>query len=178
MVCVHTPRGFSAIGQFYARFPQVSDEEVLACLERAAALQSPAHASTARAAGAADPSARSEEVEPEAGVARLVGYLTVPEGAPGIAVFVHGSGSSRHSPATGMSPMSPGLVPQPPPARPRRACYRVTGARSASRRTIWRSRVTVTMPMIRPSRRTMAARSSVSGGRLSSEAAGSSGAAR
>jgi putative phosphoribosyl transferase len=31
MVCVSAPRGFSASGQFYAKFPQVSDEEVLAC---------------------------------------------------------------------------------------------------------------------------------------------------
>ena len=37
-------------------------------------------------------------MEPEAGVVRLEGYLTVPEGAPEIVVFVHGSGSSRHSP--------------------------------------------------------------------------------
>ena len=98
MVCVSAPRGFFAIGQFYARFPQVSDAEVLACLERAAALQSPAQASTARAAGAADPPGRSEEVEPQAGVVRLAGYLTVPEGSPQVVVFVHGSGSSRHSP--------------------------------------------------------------------------------
>ena len=61
---METPRGFFAIGQFYAEFPQVSDEEVIACLERAAALQSPAQASTARAAGGTDPPARSEEVEP------------------------------------------------------------------------------------------------------------------
>ena len=81
LVCVATPRGFFAIGQFYTRFPQVSDEEVIACLERVAASQSAAHAATA-AAGSADPPA-SEEVEPEAGVVRLAGYLTVPEGAPG-----------------------------------------------------------------------------------------------
>ncbi len=98
LVCVDTPRGFFAIGQFYASFPEVSDDEVIACLERAAALQDPAQASTARAAGGADPPARSEEVEPRAGVVRLAGYLTVPEGARGIVVFVHGSGSSRHSP--------------------------------------------------------------------------------
>ena len=98
LVCLDTPRGFFAIGQFYARFPQVSDEEVIACLERAAALQDPAQASTARAAGGADPPARSEEVEPRAGVVRLAGYLTVPENARGIVVFAHGSGSSRHSP--------------------------------------------------------------------------------
>ena len=98
LVCVDTPRGFFAIGEFYARFPQVSDDEVTACLERAAALQDPAQASIARAAGGADPPARSEEVEPRAGVVRLAGYLTVPEGVRGIVVFVHGSGSSRHSP--------------------------------------------------------------------------------
>ena len=98
LVCVSTPRGFRAIGQFYARFPQVSDEEVLACLERAAVPPSPAQADTVRAAAAADPPGREQEVRPEAGVVRLAGYLTVPENAPGIVVFAHGSGSSRHSP--------------------------------------------------------------------------------
>jgi putative phosphoribosyl transferase len=105
MVCVSTPRGFSAIGQFYTRFPQASDAEVLACLEHAATLQSPAQASTARAAGTADPPGRSEEVEPQADVIRLAGYLTMPEGAPQVVAVVHGSDSSRHCPpATGMSP--------------------------------------------------------------------------
>ena len=98
LVCLDTPRGFFAIGQFYARFPQVSDDEVIACLERAAARPSAAQASTARAASTADPPARTEEVQPRAGVVRLAGYLTVPENAPEIVVFVHGSGSSRHSP--------------------------------------------------------------------------------
>ena len=98
LVCVSTPRGFRAIGQFYARFPQVSDEEVIACLECAAVPASPAPASTVRAAAADDPPGREQEVRPEAGVVRLAGYLTVPEGAPGIVVFAHGSGSSRHSP--------------------------------------------------------------------------------
>jgi putative phosphoribosyl transferase len=98
LICVQTPRGFFAIGQFYAEFPQVSDEEVIACLERAATPQSPAQASTTRAAGGADPPARSEEVEPHAGVVRLAGCLTVPENSRGIVVFAHGSGSSRHSP--------------------------------------------------------------------------------
>ena len=53
---------------------------------------------TARAAGTADPPARSKDVAPCAGTVQLAGYLTVPEGAPGIVIFVHGSGSSRHSP--------------------------------------------------------------------------------
>jgi len=98
MVSVDTPRGFFAIGQYYARFPQVSDEEVIACLERAATPQSTAQAGASQSGAAADPPGRGEEVEPEAGVVRLEGYLIVPEGAPGMVVFVHGSGSSRHSP--------------------------------------------------------------------------------
>jgi putative phosphoribosyl transferase len=98
LVCVRTPAQFFAVGQFYAEFPQVADDEVIACLERAAAPDSPAQAGPARAAGADDPPARDEEVEPEAGAVRLAGYLAVPEDAPGIVVFAHGSGSSRHSP--------------------------------------------------------------------------------
>ena len=104
LVCVDTPRGFFAIGQFYAEFPQVSDEDVMACLDRAAASQSPAQASTACAAGPADPPARSEEVEPRAGVVRLAGYLAVPENRRGIVVFAHGSG--RHSPRNRHVPAS------------------------------------------------------------------------
>jgi putative phosphoribosyl transferase len=98
MVCVSTPRGFYGIGQFYARFGQVSDEEVLACLDRAAMLPPAARARTVRAAGAGDPPGRSQEVAPEAGAVRLAGYLTMPENAQEVVVFVHGSGSSRHSP--------------------------------------------------------------------------------
>jgi putative phosphoribosyl transferase len=39
-----------------------------------------------------------EEVEVTAGRVRLAGHLTVPVGGRGLVVFVHGSGSSRHSP--------------------------------------------------------------------------------
>jgi putative phosphoribosyl transferase len=84
LVCVETPPVFFAVGQFYASFPQVSDDEVLACLRRAAAGQHAAQASRLRAAGNAHPPARGEEVEPEAGLIRLVGYLTVPEHAPAV----------------------------------------------------------------------------------------------
>ena len=98
LVCVSTPPEFFAIGQFYARFPPVSDDEVVACLRRATPAQDAAHASAPRAAGDADPPARREEVRPQVGLIRLAGYLTVPENAPQIVVFAHGSGSSRHSP--------------------------------------------------------------------------------
>jgi putative phosphoribosyl transferase len=98
LVCAGTSGGFFAVGQFYARFPQVSDDEAISCLERAAAPQAPARASTEPAAPAADPPARSEDVELSAGAVRLAGSLAVPENPRGIVVFAHGSGSSRHSP--------------------------------------------------------------------------------
>ena len=106
LVCVDTPRGFFAIGQFYARFPPVSDDEVIACLERAAALQDPAQASTAHAASIADPPARSEEVEPRAGVVRLAGYLAVPENPGGSWSSSMAAAAAGTAPATGMSPAS------------------------------------------------------------------------
>jgi putative phosphoribosyl transferase len=96
-VSVRTPSAFFAIGEFYARFPQVSDDEVVACLHRAAPAQVTAQASGPRAAGDADPTAPGEEVTPEVGTLRLAGWLAVPEDAARIVVFAHGSGSSRHS---------------------------------------------------------------------------------
>ena len=38
------------------------------------------------------------EVQIQAGRAGLSGDLTIPEGAAGLLLFAHGSGSSRHSP--------------------------------------------------------------------------------
>ena len=95
VVCLELPWDFHAIGQFYADFAPTSDDEVVACLEWAA--------TTPPAAVPAgdpdpDPPSRDEDVVIDAGGARLPGHLTVPEGAPGIVVFAHGSGSSRHSP--------------------------------------------------------------------------------
>lgn len=34
-VCLYAPRDFQAVGQFYTRFDQVEDDEVIACLRRA-----------------------------------------------------------------------------------------------------------------------------------------------
>jgi putative phosphoribosyl transferase len=41
---------------------------------------------------------RDEDVAVNAGLVRLVAHLSVPEHARGAVIFVHGSGSSRHSP--------------------------------------------------------------------------------
>lgn len=91
LVCLETPDPFFAIGQFYVDFSQVPDDVVVAYIERAA--------QRVPAAGAVDdPPGRSEEVWVDAGAVRLAGHLELPAHAVGIVVFVHGSGSSRHSP--------------------------------------------------------------------------------
>jgi putative phosphoribosyl transferase len=95
LVCLHTPDPFYAVGQFYDNFTQTSDEEVIACLERAARPIPPA--ATTSATGN-DPPSRDEEVEVWAGPVQLGGHLTLPEDAIGVVVFAHGSGSGRHSP--------------------------------------------------------------------------------
>jgi putative phosphoribosyl transferase len=102
VVCLELPRDFLAIGQFYADFTQTSDEEVRTCLDRAAARPHAAPEAGVAASGAGPPDpptkpTRNEEVEIQADRVRLPGRLTLPQGAPGIVVFAHGSGSSRHS---------------------------------------------------------------------------------
>ncbi|MDJ0346405.1 phosphoribosyltransferase family protein [Streptomyces sp. H10-C2] len=82
LVAVETPRLFMAIGEWYADFTQTTDDEVMACLARAAA----------------HPMTRDDEVVVHAGPVRLAGHLALPEAAAGVVLFSHGSGSSRHSP--------------------------------------------------------------------------------
>ncbi|GAA3773887.1 phosphoribosyltransferase family protein [Streptomyces chiangmaiensis] len=98
LVALDTPVDFFAVGQFYIDFAQVGDEEVANCLERMAG----------RPSGFAGAGPTDREVEAAAGAVRLRGRMTVPEGASGIVLFAHGSGSSRHSPrnqfvATGLN---------------------------------------------------------------------------
>ncbi|MFE3389915.1 phosphoribosyltransferase family protein [Streptomyces anulatus] len=92
-VCVHTPRTFRAIGQFYVDFSQTGDDEVVACLDEAIARPPSTRRTGPRHAVPGD-----REVDVRAGTTVLRGQLTVPAGAAGIVVFAHGSGSSRHSP--------------------------------------------------------------------------------
>ncbi|MBS4730680.1 phosphoribosyltransferase [Mycobacterium sp. SM1] len=95
VVCLETPAYFfyATVGQGYHRFPKISDDEVIALLDRArAGFLAPAAGNTA------DPLLRDEEVRVTAGPVTVAGHLTVPGDATGIVVFAHGSGSSRHSP--------------------------------------------------------------------------------
>ncbi|MFF8600145.1 phosphoribosyltransferase family protein [Streptomyces sp. NPDC015232] len=79
--CVREPEDFYAIGQFYTDFAQTPDEEVVAALR------------LRRGGPVADP-----EVRIPLGGTETGGALAVPEGATGIVLFAHGSGSGRHSP--------------------------------------------------------------------------------
>ncbi|MEU2547692.1 phosphoribosyltransferase family protein [Streptomyces roseolus] len=83
-VAVHTPEGFYAVGQFYREFDQTPDAEVMARLDRSRAARGPVVRHTA--------------VRVAAGGAELPGELAVPDGAAGLVLFAHGSGSGRHSP--------------------------------------------------------------------------------
>jgi putative phosphoribosyl transferase len=96
VVCVRTPEHLWAIGEWYQDFRQTPDEEVVTLLRLAA---SPAVGAGRRGSPSSqDPLVRDDQVRVAAGPVGLAGHLTVPEGASGIVVFAHGSGSSRHSP--------------------------------------------------------------------------------
>jgi putative phosphoribosyl transferase len=96
VICLHTSEAFYAIGEWYIDFSQTPDEEVVALLAPDVA---PSGAAPEGENGTvpSDPPGRDEEVQIRLGPVRLGGHLTVPEGASGVVLFVHGSGSSRHS---------------------------------------------------------------------------------
>lgn len=105
VVAVDFPEPFMAVGLWYRWFPQVSDEEVVACLHRAGEEVAADPWGGEWLAGDADPSEPEEEravVIPFDGSPHgpgvLDGELSVPEGATGLVALVHGSGSSRRSP--------------------------------------------------------------------------------
>lgn len=84
VICLDIPQNFYAVGEWYQDFSPISDEEVIALLSTSTdAKKSPA---------------TNEEVNVLAGSVSLAGHLTVPEGATGVVIFAHGSGSSRNSP--------------------------------------------------------------------------------
>lgn len=86
VVILATPSNFHAVGQWYERFGQLTDADVVDVLERSRAEK--------RTMNKAQP----ETLRVPAGEVGLSGDLAVPDGAVGVIVFAHGSGSSRHSP--------------------------------------------------------------------------------
>lgn len=95
VVCVSAPAHFRAVGAHYDDFSPTTDDEVVALLE-----QADRRTSLAGAAGpVADPDRDTDEdVVVPVGRAAVEGHLRLPNGATGVVVFAHGSGSSRHSP--------------------------------------------------------------------------------
>ncbi|MFP4074829.1 MAG: phosphoribosyltransferase family protein, partial [Actinomycetota bacterium] len=96
VVLVETPHAFYAIGQFYRDFAQTTDEEVTQFLERVGeeSAVASAHEDPPRPNGVDV----DEEVDVVAGNVVLEGHLKIPVDTVGTVIFVHGSGSSRHSP--------------------------------------------------------------------------------
>ncbi|GAA3507628.1 putative phosphoribosyl transferase [Streptosporangium album] len=94
VICLQTPDDFYAIGAWYVDFAQTTDEEVIGLLARAA----PPEGEHGESARGSDPPDSTGDVLVEAGGVRLPGQLVIPEKARGVIVFVHGSGSGRHSP--------------------------------------------------------------------------------
>jgi putative phosphoribosyl transferase len=85
VLCLAAPASFGAVGLHYDDFSQTTDDEVVRLLAE--------HAGD-RAAWRAG---IEDEVAVAAGRGQLPGTLAVPDGATGVVVFAHGSGSSRHS---------------------------------------------------------------------------------
>jgi putative phosphoribosyl transferase len=91
VVCVSTPPQFIAVGCHYRDFLPTSDDEVTVLLDAAARrTRGPQPAGEVRDCDV--------DVEIPVGDLALQGHLYLPEPAPGVVVFAHGSGSSRHSP--------------------------------------------------------------------------------
>jgi putative phosphoribosyl transferase len=89
VISVGAPRWLSSVGEWYDDFAPTTDEDVRRLLRLSAAQ---------RREGPGAPAKRDTEVVIPAGPGGLGGHLVLPADASGIVVFVHGSGSSRHSP--------------------------------------------------------------------------------
>jgi putative phosphoribosyl transferase len=95
VVIVEKPSSFYAIGQFYNDFNQTTDDEVTYLLGRLA--KAPVGSPTADPPESGE-DGFDEDVSIAAGEVTLEGRLSLPPASIGTVIFVHGSGSSRHSP--------------------------------------------------------------------------------
>ena len=92
LVAVDTPAYFMAVGQHYRDFDQTTDDEVIHCLDRVAR-------HVERLGNGDDPLLPfDDDIAIDLDDVSVGGHLTVPDGAHGVVLFAHGSGSSRHSP--------------------------------------------------------------------------------
>ena len=98
VVCLESPRAanFFAVGQWYANFTQVTDDEVTLAPARAGARSSPGRGPELVPEPVHEP-VDEPDIELRVGSAVVTGDLVVPRDATGIVVFAHGSGSGRLS---------------------------------------------------------------------------------
>lgn len=102
IVCLRPEAALIAVGLWYEDFTTTTDEDVVALLARARA-EEEQRSDPARRRSERVPAARAREEDVRIALAPaadtfLEGHLSVPEGARGLVLFAHGSGSSRHSP--------------------------------------------------------------------------------
>ncbi len=113
LISLTTPPLFAGVGQFYRDFSQTGDREVIECLDRESGSEPdsrgpveprPRHDVRANSAPTHDGGHSTRRPTGDSDVQillereRLGGHLTIPENPLGVVIFVHGSGSSRHSP--------------------------------------------------------------------------------
>lgn len=97
VVCALVPPALRSVGEWYERFDQTSDEEVVRILDRSGPGSGP-HAGPADAGSREPPEERPVVLAvDDDGGATVAADLVVPPGARGLVVFAHGSGSSRRS---------------------------------------------------------------------------------
>jgi putative phosphoribosyl transferase len=94
-ISLSTPARFGGVGRWYADFAQTSDREVVELLRASRGEVSEAPAPSGAGGG---PVPDPEVSIPTRDGVRLQGLLMLPERPRGLVIFVHGSGSSRHSP--------------------------------------------------------------------------------
>jgi putative phosphoribosyl transferase len=100
VVCLATPRQFTAVGYHYRDFSPTDDDEVVRLLDLAAKRLESASPPSRTAPGTRAETAADvdEEVEIPSRAVRLQAQLHLPVPARAVVLFAHGSGSSRHSP--------------------------------------------------------------------------------
>ena len=92
LVCLEAPPDLGAIGFWYKDFDQTPDGEVVRLLELSRRERRERREREGLGAAEVRP------VRVSVGAVELEGNLGVPEGAGGVVLFAHGSGSGRHSP--------------------------------------------------------------------------------
>lgn len=95
VVCLDVDPYLTSIGAYYEDFRQTTDVDVATLLERARGGYGRAEDSEGQPADAREEEEIAVEIEID-GV-NLNGNLTIPDGATGLVLFAHGSGSSRYS---------------------------------------------------------------------------------